>query len=135
MTEQTEIKDENTQFWTSRANLFWVALALLLMGFHLAVRHSFPAFNPPATPDKPFWMRGALYGELAIHILFLGAVITGIRNRIPGWKRPSYSDDGTLSIGSAEPSSGPGIRWSEIGGIVIEFVFYLAIWGWIYKII
>jgi hypothetical protein len=135
MSEQTEIKSENAQFWMSKANLFWVTLALLLVAFHVVIHHRFPEFNPPATPNKPSWMRMSLYGELAIHILFLGAVITGVRNRVPGLKRPSYSDEGTLSIGSSESSREAEIRWSEIGGILIEFVLYLAMWGRIYGII
>jgi hypothetical protein len=136
MSEQTGIKNENTQFWTSKANLSWIALALLLVAFHLVVRHSFPQFNPPATPNKPSWVRVSLYGELAVHILFLGAVITGITNRIPDLKRPSYSDEGTLRIGSfSDGYTGGGIHWGEIGGILIEFALYLAMWGWIYGII
>ena len=117
MNEKTDIKEDNPQFWTSKANLFWVTLALLLATFHLVAHHNFPELNPPASPNKPSWIRVSLYGELAIHILFLGAVITGIRNRVTGLKSPSYSDEGTLSIGSSEPSTEAGIRWGEIGGI------------------
>lgn len=135
MNKKTGIKEEYTQFWTSKANLFWVVLALLLVTFHIVVHRNFAEFNPPATPNKPSWMRVVLYGELAIHILFLGAVITGIRNRIPGLKHTSYSDEDALSIGSPEPSTEAEIRWGEIGCILIEFALYLVMWGWVYGII
>ena len=77
----------------------------------------------------------ALYGELLVHIAFLGAVIVGIRNRIPSLRHPSYSDDGTLSIGSSQLSIRPEIRWGEIAGILLEFAVYLTIWAWAYGLI
>jgi hypothetical protein len=126
---------EENSFWTSTGNLIWVSIALLMLASHVIIRHKFPIFTPPATLDKPAWMRTALYGELFVHILFLGAVIVGIRNRIPNLKRPSYSDDGTLSIGSSQPASHATTRWSEIGGIVVEFGVYLGAWAWVYGII
>ncbi|MEO6910033.1 MAG: hypothetical protein ABI158_03825 [Edaphobacter sp.] len=124
--------NKDNSFWTSTGNLIWVSLALLALAAHAIIQHKFPNFTPPATLDKPTWMRTALYGELFVHILFLGAVIVGIRNRIPNLKRPSYSDDGTLSIGSSQLASRATTRWSEIAGIIVEFSVYLLAWAWIY---
>ena len=113
----------------------WIGAALLILSLHAAVRHAFPTFTPPATDDKPAWIRFSLQGEFLLHLAFLGAVITGIRNRIPGLKRPSYSDDGTLSITSSEPLIDDEVRWAEIGFILVEFAIYLATWAWVYGII
>jgi hypothetical protein len=121
-------------FWTSKGNLFWAALALLMLGTHALISHRYPAFTPPATPDKPDWMRAALYGELVVHIVFLGAVITGIRNSIPSLNRPNYSDDGTLDIGSSQPSRQAAGRWGEVAAIALEFGIYLAVWARMYGI-
>ena len=99
---------------------------------HLAVRQKVPAFTPPATPDKEPWVRATLYGEFLVHIAFLGAVITAIRNRIPLLKDPGYADDGTLGIGSRQAPNQAGPRWTEILGITAEFGLYIAIWAWIY---
>ncbi len=126
---------EEDSFWTSKGNLIWVTLALFMLAAHIIIRHEFPTFTPPATLDKPAWMRTALYVELLVHILFLGAVIVGIRNRIPSLKRPSYSDDGTLTIGSSQPADRAATRWGEIAGIIVEFGVYLGAWAWIYGII
>lgn len=126
---------EESSFWTSKGNLFWVGVALVMLTAHVIIRHKFPLFTPPATLDKPAWIRTALYGELVVHILFLGAVIVGIRNRIPSLKRPSYSDDGTLSISSSQTASRAIARWSEIAGIIVEFSVYLGAWAWVYGII
>jgi hypothetical protein len=121
--------------WASKGNIFWITLAVLLLTTHIVVKHLMPAFNPPATLDKPYWMRAALYGELLVHIFVFGAAITGIRNRIPSLKRPSYSDDGTLSIGSSQPSISENTRWGEIASILLEFLIYLAAWAWVYGIV
>jgi hypothetical protein len=126
---------EEHSFWTSKGNIFWVTVALLMLAAHAITHHKLPAFTPPATLDKAAWIRAVLYGELLVHILFLGAVITGIRNRIPSMKRPSYSDDGTLSLGSSQLSSRAATRWKEIAGIMVEFGVYLVAWAWVYGII
>lgn len=127
--------DENDRFLTSRANLCWVTLALLIYALHLALGHRFPQLNPPATPDKPEWVRMALYGEFLADILVFGAVITTIRNRIPALKNPGYSDDGTLTIATSQIPRASAVRWGEIGIIVAEFAVYLALWALIYGII
>jgi hypothetical protein len=127
--------DERHSWITSRINLSWIAAALLLSGLHIAVRHQWPGFTPPASPDKPEWIRIALYSELGAHIVFLGVAIMGVRNRIPCLKTPSYSDDGTLSISSSEPFVSTDPKWGEIAAIVFEFAAYLAIWAWVYRII
>jgi hypothetical protein len=124
-----------SRFWTSRGNLLWVSFAVLLLVIHVVVKHQFPAFTPPASSGKPTWMRWGLFGEMYVHIAFLGAVIVGIRNRIPSLKNPSYSDDGTLSIGESQSSSRDTTRWGQIGGIVLEFALYLGIWAWVYGIV
>jgi hypothetical protein len=102
---------------------------------HVAVRHQWPGFTPPATPDKPSWMRISLYGEFGVHITFLGAVITGIRNRVPCLKNPRYNDDGIQDIRSTEPLISTDPNWGEIAIIIVEFATYLAIWAWIYQLI
>jgi len=127
--------DERNGWITSRANLIWISAALLLIGLHVAVRHDWPGFTPPATPDKPEWIRVALDGEFGVHLAFLGAVITGIINRIPSLKNPSYTYDGTLSISSSEPLASIDPKWGEIVIIAIEFFAYLAAWAWVYHII
>lgn len=126
---------EANPFWTSTGNLVWASVAVLMFAAHVIIRHKYPIFTPPATLDKPAWIRGALYGELLVHILFLGAVIVGVRNRIPGLKHPSYSDDGTLSIASSQPAGRSTARWSEIAWIIVEFGVYIGAWAWVYGII
>jgi hypothetical protein len=127
---------EEKSLWVSKGNLGWLALAVGLLTTHVITRHLLPGFTPPATPDKSAWMRVALYGELFVHIVLLGSVIVGIRNRIPNLKRPSYSDDGTLSIGSPQVlGRATTPRWNEIIGIIAAFGIYLAAWAWVYDIV
>jgi hypothetical protein len=126
---------KSNSLWRSGANLFWIALALATLAVHVTVRHWYPSFTPPSSPDKPLWMRTGLYGEFVIHIAALGAVITGIRNRIPWWKQPAYSDEGTLDIKCSQPSMQQETRWGEIGWIVLEFSIYLALWARIYGLV
>jgi len=106
-----------------------------MYALHLAIGHRFPQLNPPATPDKPEWIRIALYGEFLTDIVVFGAVITAIRNRVAALKHPGYSDDGTLTIAMSQTSNAAVIRWGEIAIVVAEFVIYLAVWAWIYGII
>ena len=80
-------------------------------------------------------MRTGLYGEFVIHAALLGAVITAIRNRIPWWNQPTYSDEGTLTIDSTEILPQPETQWAEIGWIVLEFAVYLLLWAKIYRLI
>ena len=126
---------KSNSLWKSRANLFWIFLALAVLTVHLALRHWYPRFTPPASPGKPLWMRTALYGEFAIHIAMLGAVITAIRNRIPWWKQPTYDDEGTLTIDSTEILPQPKTQWAETGWIVLEFLIYLAMWARVYHLV
>jgi len=123
------------RFWSSKPNLFWVGLAVLLLATHVVLKREFPIFTPPASPDKSAWLRIALFAEMFVHIAFLGAVIVGITNRIPSLKNPSYSLDGTLSIGESQPSTRAGTRWGQIGGILGEFVVYLGLWACVYGIV
>jgi len=118
---------KSNSFWRSGPNLLWIAVALAMLAVHLTVRHWYPGFTPPASPDKPLWMRTALYGEFVIHIAMLGVVITAIRNRIPWLKQPSYSDDGTLTIEFAESLPQSETQWAEISWIGLEFALYLLI--------
>src|ERR1700744_5384380 len=103
--------DKKSGFLTSRGNLRWVTLALLMYALHLAIGHRFPLLNPPATPDKPGWIRIALYGEFLTDIVIFGAVVTAIRNRVPALKRPAYSDDGTLTIATSQTSNTGAVEW------------------------
>jgi hypothetical protein len=125
---------KENRLWTSIGNLFWVSVALLMLTAHVIIQHKFPLFTPPATLNKPTWIRVALKGELLVHILFLGVVILGIRNRIPDWAHPHYSDDGTLGIGSTQIADSAKTRWSEIASIILEFGVYLGAWAWVYGI-
>jgi hypothetical protein len=125
---------KSNSFWRSGPNLFWIALSLAALAVHVTLRNWYPSFTPPASSDKPLWMRTALYSELALHIAVLGAVITAIRNRIPWWKRPAYSDEGTLTIDSTEILPQPETQWAEISWIALEFSIYLAIWARVYRI-
>jgi hypothetical protein len=127
--------DEKGRFLTSRANLCWVTFALLIYAVHLILEHRFPQLNPPATPDKPEWIRMALCGEFLADIVVFGAVVTAIRNRIPALKNPGYRDDGTLTIATSQMSRARAVRWGEIGIIVAEFAVYLALWALVYGII
>ncbi|HEY6445775.1 MAG TPA: hypothetical protein VIY53_04890 [Acidobacteriaceae bacterium] len=120
--------------WESSANRIWVALALFVSLMHLAVKHTFSQFTPPASTTKPEWIRSGLWSELAFHVAVLGAVITAVRNRIPSLKEPAYSDDGTLSIGSPQEVERDA-KWGEIAVITAEFVLYLAVWAWLYRLI
>jgi hypothetical protein len=126
---------KSNSFWRSGPNLFWIVLALTMLAVHIIVRRRYPAFTPPASPDKPLWMRAGIYGELALHIAVLGAVITAIRNRIPCWKQPTYSDEGTLTIDSTKILPQPETEWAEIGWIALEFSIYLALWARVYRLI
>jgi hypothetical protein len=128
-------KRRSQSFLLSRANLTWCCLAFAIAASQVIIHRRIPAFTPPASPDKPSWVRAGLYGEMIFNVAVLGALITSIRNRIPWWKQPSYSDEGTLTIESAETSTQPEAKWAEIGWIVLEFVIYLALWSWIYRII
>ncbi len=100
---------------------------------HLGTKYYYPSFTPPATLDKPLWIRVGLYGELCFHIGVLGAMIVGIRNRIPFLRTPSYSDDGTVGIGVE--SAYERIHWGHIFKIVVQFALYLGVWAWVYGII
>jgi hypothetical protein len=80
-------------------------------------------------------MRTGLYGEFVIHIAMLGAVITAIRNRIPWWRQPADSDEGTLTIESAQALPQPETQWAEISWIVLEFALYLRLWAKTYQLI
>jgi hypothetical protein len=126
---------KSNNFWRSGANLFWTALALTMLAAHATARHWYPAFTPPASPDKPLWMRAGLYAEFAIHISVLGALITAVGNRIPWLRKPAYSDEGTLSIESAEALPQAETQWAEIGWIVLEFLIYLIIWARVYRLL
>jgi hypothetical protein len=128
------VRGEGGKFLTSMGNLSCVVLAALVMTMHVALRHLNPSFTPPATPGKPVWIRMGLYTEFFVHILFLGAVVTGVRNCVPGIRKPSYDDDGTLSIASAQPMPSETVCWIEILEIVAEFSVYLIGWALIYRI-
>ena len=124
-----------TSFLRSRANFTWMLLAFGFAVLHLTVRHWTPIFTPPASANKPLWVRTGLCSEMVFHAVVLGAVITSIRNRIPWWRQPSYADEGTLTIDSAEISPQPETRWAEIAVIVVEFALYLLLWAWVYRVI
>jgi hypothetical protein len=127
------VYEEAQAFWTSKSNLRWIKIAILVLVIHLAIKYHFPAFVPPATPDNPRWMRVLLFGELyVLHLGFLGTLLGEIVNR---WSRASDSDDETLSIGSTQVASRETTRWGEVVGIVIEFTIYLAAWAWVYRIL
>jgi hypothetical protein len=126
---------KSNSLWRSGTNLLWIALALAVLAVHITLRHWYPTFAQPASPDKPLWMRTGLYGEFVIHIAMLGAVITAIRNRIPWMKKPAYSDEGTLSIDSAEILPQPEMQWAEISWIALEFALYVLLWTKIYRLI
>ena len=119
----------------SRGNVVWVSFAMLIGASHAFIHHLNPAFVPPASSDKSPGVRVGIYGELIWHIAVFGAVLTSIRNRIPWQKKPSYSDDGILTIDSAQILPHPENRLAEIGFIVLEFALYLLLWTWIYRII
>lgn len=126
---------KSNDFCRSGPNLFWIVVALAMLAAHVTVGHWYPGFAPPASQDKPLWMRTALYGEFVIHIAMLSAAITAIRNRIPWMKQPSYSDDGTLSIESPEALPQPETQWVEISWIALEFALYLLLWAKVYRLI
>jgi hypothetical protein len=77
--------------------------------------------------------------EVIAHIAVLGIAVTAIRNRIGWWKKPTYGDDGLLSLENAGKITGTSYevlpnQWDEIGYIVAEFILYVALWSWILKL-
>jgi len=96
----------------------WMALRLILRSF------------APQALEKVFKI------EVIAHLAVLGIVITAIRNRIGWWNKPTYGDDGLLSLENSSKLAGTSYEvvpthWPEIGLISAEVVLYIAVWAWI----
>lgn len=129
------IVEKGTSFFGSKANLLWVTFAAIAVMTHVVLRQFFPAFIPPASADKPGWIKSGIYAEGIIHLTILGAAVTGCQNAIPWWARPRYSDDGTLDIRSEERPNSDLVQWTSIVVIVLETGIYVVTWLLIYGIV
>ena len=70
------------------------------------------------------------------HLVVLGLAVTTIRNRVGWWRKPTYGDEGLLSIDNAAKLEGGSydvlpVRWKEIGWIVSGLLIYALLWAWI----
>jgi hypothetical protein len=100
----------------SKRHWLLVVAIILWMVAHLLLRSAFPAF-----------LRSLLAAEVIAHIAVLGIAITAVRNRVGWWKKPTYGDDGLLSIENTAKLAGTSYeelptRWNEIGYIVAELL-------------
>jgi hypothetical protein len=77
--------------------------------------------------------------ELVAHVVVLGIAITAIRNRIPWWRKPTYGDDGLLSLENASKLEGTSyevlpIQWAQLWCISGELILYALLWAWILRL-
>ncbi len=121
-------------FLLSPQNIIWVCAAATLLIAHISIHWFVPTFNPPWT-DKPAWIQNALKAELIVHIVFLGAFITAIRNMVPAISSPKYEEDELLDISSEAPVRDRKPRLPQMVLIVCEFSAYLVGWGMAYGLI
>lgn len=70
------------------------------------------------------------------HLVVLGVALKAIVNRIPWLRKPTYGDEGLLSIENAAKLKGSNykvlpVRWDEMGWIVGGLLNYALTWAWI----
>lgn len=111
----------------TKRHLLVVGIVALWMAGHLFFRLAFPEI-----------LTRTLAPEVMAHIVVLGIAITAIRNRIGWWKKPTYGDDGLLSLENSAKIAGTSYevlptRWNEIGYIFAELILYIALWCWIWN--
>lgn len=122
----------------TKRHLWLVGIVLLWMAVHIVSVELSSRFaaGPPGPPHSfiavAFWLEGV--GHLAIS----GVAITAIRNRVGWWKKPTYGDDGLLSIDNSSALEGSSyevqpVRWGEIGWIAGELTVYIVVWAWILR--
>lgn len=127
--------ETRTTLLMSRQNLSWVGAALAMLAIHLVLKQHHPDFVPPASMDKQKWIRTSLYVEFFIHLAYLAALFSAVRNSIPALRNPRYGDEEVLSLDSSAPLEDVSIRWGNILIVVTEFLVYLTLWAWCYGII
>jgi hypothetical protein len=125
---------------TTKGNLLLIGIVLFWMICHVILRSTSSGFAVgPPSPEHSF--AGVLFKiELIAHIAVLGIVITAIRNRIGWWKKPTYGDDGLLSLQNTAKIAGTSYeslptQWNEIGFIFAEFFIYIALWSMILQLL
>jgi hypothetical protein len=72
------------------------------------------------------------------HFAVLGVAVTAIRNRVGWWRRPTYGDEGLLSIENSAKLEGSSyevlpVQWNEIGWIIAGLLTYALLWALILR--
>jgi len=128
MTHCDKVRCLETEMLKTKRHSVIVGIIALWMIVHLVLRWASPAALALISRS-----------EVIAHIAVLGIAVTAIRNRIGWWKKPTYGDDGLLSLENAGKITGTSYevlpnQWDEIGYIVAEFILYVALWSWILKL-
>jgi hypothetical protein len=116
--------------------LWTIALVALWVAVHVVLRSVSPSFaqGPPGTARSPISRLFRL--EWLGHFVVFGIAVTAIRNRVGWWRKPTYGDEGLLSIENAAKLEGSSYevlptRWNDIGWIVGGVLIYALLWAWI----
>jgi hypothetical protein len=120
-----------------RKRYLWMVTAIALwMVLHVVLRSVSPSFAEG--PLGPARSRMSLLFRLEWigHLVVLGIALKAIENRIPWLRKPTYGDEGLLSIGNAAKLKDSDyevlpVRWNEIGWIVGGLLNYALTWTWI----
>lgn len=130
-----EMTEKRTSIFMTWRNLAWVGVALAMLAVHALLNQQYPEFVPPASPDKQQWIRVSLYSEFVVHLTYLGALLTVIRNSIPAWRDPRSDNDEVISLDSSIQFVSRNIRWNDIAIVILEFLVYVTLWAWCYALI
>jgi hypothetical protein len=110
----------------------------LWMIVHLILRSVSPTFaQGPPGPAQSLMSR-LFRLEWLGHLVVLGLAVTAIRNRVGWWRKPTYGDEGLLSIDNAAKLAGSSyevslVRWKEIGWIAGGLLIYAVLWALILR--
>ena len=123
----------------SKRNLLVVGAVLLWSAVHLWLLR-YPEFRkgPPFPVHSWAWLVSRL--EFLGHSLVILIAVSAALRCISWERKPTYGDDGLLSLENAEKLRGSAYevtptRWSDVAVIMGELCLYFVWWGWIYKIL